>query len=475
MFDIVIIGAGIIGTMLARQLSFYHLKTAVVERNSDVADGTSMANSAIVHTGYDPEDGTLKAQLNAEGARMYPSLLQQLHCHHKNTGAFIAACGEKEEEHLTILRQRADQRGIPYRILDGDQARKEEPHLSDAVTKVIDFYTTEVIYPWEAALRCMENAVNNGTKLYLNTEVTGIEKTDTGYRIISNDMTLDTAMVINCAGVNAPLIHDMIDSHRDYEIIPRKGEYYVLDHDCQPVRHIIFPVPGPAGKGVLAVPTVYGNTLIGPNALECDRDDVSTTSQGLQAVRQAITKTLKDIPMSHNIRTFAGIRATSSRHDFIIEEVRSAPGFIDVAGIESPGLASAPAIVSKIVHDFVEPYLHPHMNESASHTVEPPVIMNELSMEQQNEMIRRNPLYGKIVCRCENVSEQEIIDCMHRPVPATTIKGVKKRVRPGMGRCQGGFCQPYVLRILAQQNGKKKTEICMDEPGSCILVKENRL
>ena len=230
-----------------------------------------------------------------------------------------------------------------------------------------------------------------------------------------------------------------------------------------------------AGKGVLAVPTVYGNTLIGPNALECDRDDVSTTSQGLQAVRVAITKTLKDIPMNHNIRTFAGIRATSSRHDFIIEEVRSAPGFIDVAGIESPGLASAPAIVSKIVHDFVEPYLHPHTNESASHTVEPPVIMNELSMEQQNEMIRRNPLYGKIVCRCENVSEQEIIDCMHRPVPATTIKGVKKRVRPGMGRCQGGFCQPYVLRILAQQNGKKKTEICMDEPGSCILVKENRL
>lgn len=475
MFDIVIIGAGIIGTMLARQLSFYHLKTAVVERNSDVADGTTMANSAIVHTGYDPQDGTLKAQLNVQGARMYPSLLQQLHCHHKTTGAFIVACGEKEEEHLSLLMQRADQRGIPYRVLTGQQARKEEPHLSDQVTKVIDFYTTQVIYPWEVALRCMENAVNNGTKLYLNTEVTRIEKRETGYRVHSHDRFFDTEMVINCAGVNAPSIHDMVDAHRDYEITPRKGEYYVLDHDCTPVSHIIFPVPGPAGKGVLAVPTVYGNTLIGPNALECDGDDVSTTPQGLQAVRKAITKTLKDMPMGHNIRTFAGIRATSNRHDFIIEEVKGAPGFIDAAGIESPGLASAPAIADRIVHQFVEPRLHPSANPQAETTVQPPVIMSELSIEKQNEMIRKNPLYGKIVCRCENVSEQEIIDCIHRPVPATTIRAVKKRVRPGMGRCQGGFCQPSVLRILARELGIAETEVCLNEPGSTVLVRENRL
>lgn len=475
MFDIVIIGAGIIGTMLARQLSFYHLKTAVLERKSDVADGTTMANSAIIHTGYDPDDGTWKACLNVKGARMYPSLLKQLHCHHKKTGAFIVACGKEEEDHLSILMQRADQRGIPYRVLSGEQARKEEPHLSDSVSKVIDFYTTEVIYPWEVALRCMENAVINGTQLYLHSEVTGIEKITDGYRIHCADQVFDTKMVINCAGVNAPLIHDMIDGNRDYEITPRKGEYYVLDHDCLPVSHIIFPVPGPAGKGVLAVPTVYGNTLIGPNALVCEVDDVSTTLQGLQAVRQAITKTLKDMPMGHNIRTFAGIRSTSSRHDFIIEEIKGASGFIDVAGIESPGLASAPAIVERIVKTFVEPYLHPLLNTEAEMTVEPPVIINELTVEKQNEMIHRNPLYGKIVCRCENISEQEIIDCIHRPVPPTTIKGVKKRVRPGMGRCQGGFCQPAVLHILAKELGIKETQVCLDEPGSEILVRENRL
>ena len=474
MNDIVIIGAGIIGTMLARELSFYHLNTVVLERNSDVAEGTTMANSAIVHTGYDPEDGTLKARLNVEGARMYPGLLEQLHCHIRNTGAFIAACGKQEEEHLNVLMQRANQRGIPYRILDRDQALKEEPCLSDGVTKVIDFHTTCVIYPWEVALRCMENAVNNGVELHLNTEVKDIEKTEDGYRVICDREIFETKMVINCAGVNAGKIHDMIDAHRDYEITPRKGEYYVLDHNVQPVQHIIFPVPGPQGKGVLAVPTVYGNTLIGPNAALCETDDVSTSMEGLQYVRSAISKTLKNIPLQDNIRTFAGIRATSSRHDFIIEEVAGAKGFIDVAGIESPGLASAPAIVKKIVEELVIPYMHPSLNTQASYTVGAPVIIHEMNEEMQNQMIRNNPLYGKIVCRCEKISEQEIIDCLKRPVPPTSIDGIRKRVRPGMGRCQGGFCQPHVLRILAENAGISQTDVCLKEPGSNILVKENR-
>lgn len=474
MYDVLMIGAGIIGTMLARELSFYDLKTVVCDMHSDVADGTTMANSAIVHTGYDPEDGTMKAKMNVLGARMYPELLEKLHCRYKVPGAFIAACGEEEEEHLEILRRRADQRGIHYRILSGEEARKEEPHLSDGVTKVIDFDTTRIIYPWEVALRCMENAMANGTELYLDNEVRQIIRHDGYFTVITSKNSFDTRMVISCAGTASDRIYDMVCDDRDFTIIPRKGEYYVLDHDVHPVNHIVFPVPGPAGKGVLAVPTVYGNTLIGPNALETEFDDVSTEAQGLASVKKQISKTLRDIPMSANIHTFAGVRATCSKHDFLIEEAKQAPGFVYAAGIESPGLASAPAIAAYIRDTFVLPKLNPKKKENITDTVEAPVVMNELSLEERNAMIEKNPLYGKMVCRCEQISEQEIIDCIHRMPGATTITGVKKRVRPGMGKCQGGFCQPQVLAILARETGRKETEIRLGDEGSEILVKENR-
>lgn len=475
MYDIVIIGAGIIGTMLARDLSAFHLETAVIEKNSDVADGTTMANSAIVHTGYDPEEGTLKAKLNVQGARLYPKLCQDLACHYKTVGALIAACGKEEEKHLDILAQRADERGIPYRRYDGNQAGEVEPGLSENVTAVLDFHTTAVIYPWEVAISCMENAMNNGTQLYLNETVTSIDSTDNGYCVHTDHRDFETRMVINCAGICSASIHDMITTERDFTITPRKGEYYVLDQDARPVSHIVFPVPGPKGKGVLAVPTVYGNTLIGPNAMDMeDQIDVSTTYEGLAYVRQAISKTIANVPWNGNIRTFAGLRASSSRHDFIIEEVKGHPGFIDVCGIESPGLASAPAISQYIVNTFVIPCLEPEKNESACMTLQPQVYMNELSDEEKNAKILSNPLYAKIICRCENISEQEIIDCIHRPCGARSIKGVKKRVRPGMGRCQGGFCEPRVLSILARELGISVMDVCLDGPGSEILRKENR-
>ena len=472
MYDIVIVGAGIIGTLMARELSRYRLKTALIDKESDVANETSMANSAIVHTGYDPEDGTLKALLNVRGAEMYPQLCRELGCRIKQTGAYIAACGEEEEAHLEILADRAERRGIEYAWLSNEEAHIQEPNLSDHVTRVLDFPTTCVIYPWEVAIAAAETAVKNGTELYLNHACTGIDRTETGYVVHTKDRDLETKMIINCAGIFADELYAMVGTP-DFEIKPRKGEYYVLDNTVHFVKHIVFPVPSAKGKGVLAVPTVYGNTLIGPNSDFSD-PEITTTAEGLAYVRENITKTLENIPLNMSIRTFAGLRPSGSRGDFIIEEAKDAPGFINIAGIESPGLASAPAIVEYAIENLIRPKTALEINEDAVMTRERPVVMSELSEEERTEMIRRDPRYANIVCRCEQISEGEVVDCINRPCGARTVKGVKKRVRPGMGRCQGGFCEPKVLAILSRELGIPMTEVVLDAPDSRILIRENR-
>jgi glycerol-3-phosphate dehydrogenase len=473
MYDIVIIGAGIAGTMLAKDLSQYQLKVAVVEKDHDTADETTMANSAIVHTGYDPEDGTLKAKLNVAGARMYPQLCRDLGCKYKVVGAYIAACGEEEEKHLDVLADRADRRGIPYEWLSGDEARKAEPNLSDHVTKVLNFYTTGIIYPWEVANACMETAVNNGVELYLDHEVTGIDHDETGYTVYTADRDFKTEFVINASGISADKIAGMAEKDPGFRIKPRKGEYFVIDHDVKVVDHIIFPVPGPSGKGVLAIPTVFGNTLIGPNSTYTQGDpDKGTTSEGMDLVRQNIAKTMKNIPWGKVIRTFAGLRPSSTDSDFIIRE--GAEKFIDIAGYESPGLASAPGMSQYVIETFIAPKKELKKNPDAKMTRKRPVVMEELSPEERDAEIRKNPLYAKIICRCEQISEQEIIDCIHSPVGARSVKGVKKRVRPGMGRCQGGFCEPRVVGILARELGCSPLDVVLDSPASKILEKENR-
>ncbi len=474
MYDVVIIGAGITGTMLARDLSRYKLNVAVIDKENDIADGATMANSAIVHTGYDPEDGTLKALLNPEGARMYDTLLDDLGCRYKTAGAYIAACGAEEEARLDILADRADRRGIPYEWLTGDEARSNEPNLNDQVTRVLNFYTTKIIYPWEVAIACAEVAVDNGVELYLNSPCTGIDKTGTGFTVHTPEHDLDTKLVINAAGVCADQINAMVGTPR-FEMRPKKGEYFVIDNNVHYVNHIIFPVPSSKGKGVLAVPTVYGNTLIGPNSdYIASTTDTGSSFQGLDYVRSNIVRTMKNAPLNRSIRNFAGLRPSSSVSDFIIEEAADAPGFINVASIESPGLASAPAVSKYVIENILKDKLEWTVNPEAKMTRERPVVMEELSDEERAEMIRKNPLYGRIICRCEQISEGEIVDCIRRTCGAHTVKGVKKRVRPGMGRCQGGFCEPRVLAILARELNISPLDVVLDSKKSRILCQENR-
>ena len=476
MYDIVIIGAGITGTMLARDLSRYRLHVALIDKENDIADGATMANSAIVHVGYDPEDNTLKALLNVEGARMYEKICEDLGCHRKVTGAYVAACGETEEKHLEILADRAERRGIEYEWLSGDEARKEEENLSEQVTKVLSFPTTAVIYPWEVAIACAEVAVNNGTELYLNTRCESITKDEDHFVIHTNNGDYETRYVINASGVGAEKVYRMVCDTPEFTITPRRGEYFVLDHQVHYVNHIIFPVPSAEkGKGVLAVPTVFGNTLLGPNSdYVDDPEDTGTSFEGLDYVRANITKTMKNVPYRYVIRNFAGLRPSSSCPDFIIEEAKTVPGFINAASIESPGLASAPAVSQYIIQKILKKHLELTEKEDVCMTREKPLVMADLTPEEKAEVIRKNPLYGKIICRCEQISEGEILDCIHRTCGAHTVKGVKKRVRPGMGRCQGGFCEPRVLNILARELNISPTEVVLDAKNAKILESENR-
>ena len=474
MYDAVIIGAGITGTMLAKDLSRYQLKTAVLDRENDIADEATMANSAIVHTGYDPADGTLKAELNVRGARMYEQLCRDLGCKYQVNGAYIAATSSEEEAHLEILADRAERRNIPYEWLSGDEARKEEPNLNDSVTKVLSFPTTANIYPWEVAIACAQVAVNNGTELHLNSEVTSIDRTDQGYVVHTEDHDYETKVVINAAGVSADQICAMV-SKPSFRMTPKKGEYFVIDNDVHYVKHTVFPVPASKGKGVLAVPTVYGNTLIGPNSTYVENTvDTGSTFQGLDYVREHILRVMRTAPLNKSIRNFAGLRPSSSSSDFIIEEPEDAKHFINVASIESPGLASAPAISEYVIEHFVSHMLDLKENPDARMTRKRPLVMAELTPEERAEKIRENPMYGRIICRCEQISEGEIVDCIHVVCGATTVKGVKKRVRPGMGRCQGGFCEPRVVEILARELHISPLEVVLDQKDSKILEEVNR-
>ena len=475
MYDIVIIGAGITGTMLSWKLSRYRLKVAVLEKENDIAEGATMANSAVVHVGYDPEDGTLKAELNVKGAQQYEAICKQLYCAYKTVGAYIAACGAEEEAQLKVLAARADARDVPYRLLTRDEALKEEPNLSENVTQVLDFYTTAVIYPWEVATACMESACQNGTELHLNSPCRSITKDGDCYLIETPNGTFRTRYVVNAAGVHAEEIHNMV-AKADWHATPRKGEYYVLDQDVSPIRHIIFPVPSKEkGKGVLAIPTVFGNTLIGPNSdFLDDPDDNGTTVDGLAYVRANISKTLNNIPLNRSIRTFAGIRPTTTSPDFIVEELADAPHFIDAVSIESPGLASSPAIADRII-SILAKSLTLTENPDADLSRRKPVVLADMTAEERNALIAKEPAYGRIICRCEQISEGEILDCIRRPCGARTVKGIKKRVRPGMGRCQGGFCEPKVVHILARELGISPLDVVYDSEKSIILESENRL
>ena len=472
MYDIAVIGAGILGALVAREFTRYDLEVVLMEKENDVAVGATKANSGIIHSGFDPVPGTLKARFNASGNPKFDALSGELSIPFKRIGSLVIGHDEQEAERIRLLHDRGVVNGIPgLKILDKKEIRTMEPNLNDDVSCALYAPTCGIIDPWDVAIAAVENAVENGVELRLNSEVVEIQKSPAGYRIFSQTGEIAAKCVVNCAGLHAEEINNMVASP-DFELIPRKGQYYLLDKNAGGfVRHVIFQCPTKHGKGVLVTPTVHGNLLVGPDAQESgDKTDCSTTAESLAFVRESARSISKEIPFHEAIRTFSGLRATPSTKDFIVEESAHAEGFINVAGIESPGLTAAPAIAEYVVGLVKTKRSNIGENKEFDPIRKKPIRMMELTDREKNELIRKNPSYGRIVCRCENVSEGEVTDAIKRKVGAKTLDGLKRRVRAGMGRCQAGFCTPLLLQILSREMKVDVTEIVKERRGSFLVI-----
>jgi len=483
MYDICIIGAGIVGCFIARDLSKRELTVLLLEKESDVASGGSMSNSAIIHAGDDPKDGTLKADMNVRGSRIYEDICRDLGVAFVRTSALVAAASSEEEKTLMERYGRAVARGIPAEILTREEALQREPNLSDQVTRAMELPTTGIICPWEVTTALAEEAVMNGVELFLEEKVIKIENhpaaaADHSYFTICTEKnSYEAKWIINCAGLYADRIYAMVSlkDPNPIAIIPRRGEYFVIDKLKNPiVKRVIYPVPSKAGKGILATPTVDGNLLVGPNALDVeDCDGVNTTYEGLSHVLGKIPKTVKNIPMNKMIRQFAGLRSRGRSEDFVIEEADDVRQFVNVACIDSPGLSSAPVISEYVIENILSRTFSMPMKKEFLHRRRT-VSLRLMSESERDKLAAENPAFANIVCRCEQITEGEILDVIHRPVGARTVKGVKKRARPGMGRCQGGFCEPRIIEILARELGITKTDVTYDGKDSPLLLGETK-
>jgi len=473
MQDVLIIGCGVTGAACAYTLSRYRLRVTVLEANNDVAAAATKANSAILHAGYDPKPGTLMARLNVEGVRLAEEICARLDVPYRKTGSMVLAFDGKDRASLDTLLERGRANGVHgLRLLTGDEARALEPELSTEVSAVLLAPSAAIVNPWEYALAMAETAVKNGAELHRLCRVTGISKEQDGFTVTTTGGVFRSRFVINAAGVHAGEIHELI-APPAFTIRPAKGEYYLLDKsEGGRVSRVIFQCPSRLGKGVLVAPTVHGNLIAGPTAEPCGLDDVSVTAGGLEAVRRLASRSVPGIRFRENIRNFAGVRANSDRGDFIIEE-SVVPGFFDAAGICSPGLSAAPAIARYLTGLLAERGLtleeKPDFDDSRKR-----VRFLELDDRARNALIAQDSRYGRVVCRCETVTEGEIIACLHTPIPPVSINGVKRRVGAGMGRCQGGFCGPRVQEILARELGLAPAQIPLEGPESCILTGETK-
>ena len=474
MYDIIVIGAGVVGTCIARELSKYQANVCVIDKADDVASGTSKANSGIVHAGYDCKPGTLMAKLNVRGNELLYQLAEELDFPIKKNGSLIVCTIESERGKLDQLLDQANANGVPdARIVERDELLKMEPNLTPNAVAALYVPTGGIICPFNLAIAMGENAAVNGVEFQFETEVKNIVKKDDYYELETNKGVLEAKIVVNAAGVYADAMHNMV-SDKKMKIVARKGEYLLMDKELgNYFSATIFPLPGPMGKGVLTAPTIHGNMFVGPSATDIeDKEGVNTTQEIIDDLVQKASAShlTKDrLPMNKVITSFAGLRAHEEHHEFIVEEVADAPGFFDAAGIESPGLTSSPAIAEMMVGLIQDKYHFPK-NENFIAKRKGIVHMEDLSMEEKNEMIKKNPQYGNIVCRCEMVTEGEIVDAINRPLGAKSLDGIKRRTRQGMGRCQAGFCTPRTMEILSRELGIPMTEITKKGEGSNMLV-----
>ncbi len=456
-YDVAVIGAGICGAMVTRELSKLKLNLVMLEKCNDISMGTTKANSAIVHAGFDAKVGSLKAKLNVQGASLMAYYCNKLSVPYKNIGSLVVAYSWDDMQTLEELFERGFQNGVPnMEIISQEQLREMEPYISEKAIGALWAPTAGVVSPYELAIAATENAIMNGARVKRNSGVFDIEYKDGLFSISTASGVIKCRYIINCAGVFADSIAKMVGD-TSFKIIPRKGEYYLLDKsEKKYVNHVLFHCPSKMGKGILITPTAHGNVLMGPTAIDLDFDsklDVDTTIEGLDVVKSAVRNVIPSLTTRNAITSFAGLRAhiDSDDSDFVIGPSKANPNFINVAGIESPGLTAAPAIARYVGEIFREMAPQYERKETFIAKRPAPVRVSELSTEERAELIKNDKRYGKIICRCEGITEGEIIDAIKAPCGARDVDGVKRRTRSGMGRCQGGFCSSKVVEILARE------------------------
>lgn len=476
MYDVAIIGAGVTGCAVARELSRYELRVCVIDKEEDVCSQTSKANSAIVHAGYDAVPGTMKARLNVEGNRLMEGLSKELDFEFVRNGSLVLCFREEDRPKLEALYERGVKNGVPgLAILTKEEVRRMEPNIEDTIVAALYAPTGGIVCPFGLTIALAENAAVNGVEFLLETAVLRIKKEETGFAIETETRgeerkVLHAAYVVNAAGVYGDVIHNMV-SGKMLHITARKGEYCLLDKQAGThVSHTVFQLPNELGKGVLVTPTVHGNLLVGPTALDTeDKEGTNTSQNGLNEALQKAALSVRNLPVRQIITSFAGLRAHEDGGEFVIGEPEDAPGFFDAAGIESPGLSCAPALGLHLAEAIAK---KAGAGIKADFIPERKGILRpeSLSFEERKELIAKNPAYGTIICRCEGISEGEILDAIHRPLGARTLDGVKRRTRAGMGRCQSGFCAPKTMEILSRELSVPLDEICKNNRDSRMIT-----
>ncbi|MBQ9156909.1 MAG: NAD(P)/FAD-dependent oxidoreductase [Eubacterium sp.] len=480
MYDVIVIGGGVTGTCIARELSRYDINLCLLEKGDDVASGTSKANSGVIHSGFDCKPGTLMAKLNVRGNELMYKYSKELDFPTKMNGSLVVCTVEAERGKLDVLLDQGIKNGVPgVRIVERDELLEMEPNLTPNAVAALYAPTGGVICPFNLAIAMGENAAVNGCEFKFETKVTGIVKKDDHYEVETSKGTFESKIVVNAAGVYADELHNMVSENK-IKIIARKGEYLLLDKELgNYFTKTVFTLPGKMGKGVLTAPTIHGNLYVGPTATDVeDKESTNTTQEILddlvyKAQHSHLTKDV--LPMNKVITSFSGLRAHWENHEFIVEEVADSPGFFDAAGIESPGLTSSPAI-GEMMAGLIEDKYHFPKKENFIDTRKGVVRTEGLSIEERNELIKKNPQYGQIVCRCEMITEAEIVDAINRPIGATSLDGIKRRTRQGTGRCQAGFCTPKTMEILSRETGIPMEQITKKGTGSNMLtgkIKEN--
>ena len=470
MYDVIVIGAGVSGAAVARELSRYVGNICVLDKEEDVCCGTSKANSAIIHAGFDAPEGSLKALLNVRGNEKIENLSKELDFPYIKNGSLVLCLEGQNLSDLYKLYHRGTKNGVKgLRILKPEEVFELEPNISRKVQGALYATTGGIVCPFDLNLSMAENAAINGVKFYFNKKVVYIEKNIKGYKIETEKGFFETRCIVNAAGVYADELHNMVSKKR-IEIVPRKGEYCLLDKNAGNfVKRTIFSLPGSMGKGILVTPTVHGNLLLGPTAENIeDKEATRTTKGGMDEIWETVAKMVPDIPKDRMITSFAGLRAHETSGEFIIGEAEDSEGFFDCAGIESPGLSCCIAI-GEMVADQVSAKLKLQRKKTFINKRKGIIKATSLSELNRNALIKERPAFGNIICRCEEISEGEILEAIHRPLGAVSVDGIKRRTRAGMGRCQSGFCITKVLEILAREQKKEMTEITKSGGDSWIM------